>query len=439
LTQIEAARAGRFTPEAKSILSREPLDSTLFLQRVAAGEIVILRNRNHSNVDPVAVGKGLRTKVNANLGTSTDAADPDAEIAKAKAAVRFGADTLMDLSTGGNPADMLHRIMEEVSVVIGTVPVYEAAVSAIRHRGALVSMTEDDIFTVLERQALAGVDFFTVHCGVTRNSIGRLRAQGRRMDIVSRGGSFLAAWMEYHDRENPFFERFDRVVEIAKRHDVTLSLGDGLRPGSILDASDRAQIQELVILGELAERARRAGVQVMIEGPGHVPLDQVVANIQIEKTLCGGAPFYVLGPLVTDVAPGYDHITSAIGGALAAAAGADFLCYVTPGEHLRLPDLEDVRQGVIAARIAAHAADIAKAVPGAADWDRKMSEARHALDWDAQIALSVDPDRARLIRDSVKPKEGEVCTMCGDFCAIRLIRRTFPESSSGCGLAAGGS
>jgi phosphomethylpyrimidine synthase len=422
MTQKEAAKKNITTPEMESVLSHERIDPSVFRGRLASGEAVILKNANHRNVSPVAVGSGLRTKINANIGTSTDASDVEAEIDKAKTAVRYGADTIMDLSTGGDLEAVRRRIMEEVPVVIGTVPIYEAAVNAIRNRGGLTRMTADELFGVLERQAEEGVDFFTIHCGVTIESIERLKKQGRLMNIVSRGGSFLASWILANGRENPFFEQFDRVLEIAKARDVVLSLGDGMRPGSVLDATDRAQIQELIILGELTRRAREKDVQVMIEGPGHVPLDQIRSNVQLQKQLCENAPFYVLGPLVTDAAPGYDHITSAIGGAIAAASGADFLCYVTPGEHLKLPDSEEVRQGVVAARIAAHAADIVKGVPGALERDRAISKARRDLDWESQFKLALDPDRARQLRACTHPKEEEVCTMCGEYCAIKLVR-----------------
>jgi phosphomethylpyrimidine synthase len=378
------------------------------------------------------VGKGLRTKINANIGTSTDDSDVSAEIQKARIAVKYGADAIMDLSTGGDLTAIRKRIMEEVPAAIGTVPIYEAAIQAIQNRGNLTRMTDDDLFRVLERQAEEGVDFFTIHCGVTRQSIERLRKQGRLMNIVSRGGSFLTAWILANNRENPLFEQFDRVLEIAREFDVTLSLGDGMRPGSVLDATDRAQIDELLTLGELTRLAWDRGVQVMIEGPGHVPLDQIQANVQLQKKLCENAPFYVLGPLVTDAAPGYDHITSAIGGAIAASAGADFLCTVTPGEHLKLPDLEEVRQGVIAARIAGHAADLVKGVPGALERDRELSRARRDLDWETQFALSLDPDRARELRAKTHPKEETVCTMCGDYCAIKLVRETLDVRALGC-------
>jgi phosphomethylpyrimidine synthase len=428
MTQMEAARAGKITPEMETVAIHENVTPETIRRGVASGVVVVLKNQNHSIQKPVGVGKGLRTKINANLGTSNRRTDLSVEIEKAKTAVSAGADTLMDLSTGGDLRAIRRALMESVPIVMGTVPIYEAVVLAVHSKGALVKMTDEDLFHVLERQAEEGVDFFTVHCGVTRASLARLRNQGRLTDIVSRGGSFLAAWMAANRRENPLFEKFDRVLAIAERHDVVLSLGDGLRPGSLADATDRAQIEELIILGELTQRAWERNVQVMIEGPGHVPIHQIRTNIQLEKQLCAGAPFYVLGPLVTDVAPGYDHITSAIGGAIAGEAGADFLCYVTPGEHLKLPDPEDVHQGVIAARIAAHAADIAKGLPGALDWDKAMSKARKNLDWDNQIALSIDPAHARRVRGMDRSPGDDTCTMCGDFCAMKIAG----ESANSC-------
>lgn len=424
MTQMSEARAGRITEEMRAVADEEGVGVNHLRDCIARGEVVIPKNKNHGDIKPVGIGKGLRTKVNANIGSSTDYADIQYEVKKARIAVEVGADTIMDLSTGGDIVKIRQTIMKEVPVIIGTVPIYQTAIEAIQSRGALTKMTSDDIFSVLEQQAQEGVDFFTVHCGVTRRSIERLQKQGRLTDIVSRGGSFLTTWMIANEKENPLYEEFDRLLEIAGAHDVTLSLGDGLRPGSLKDATDRAQVEELITLGELTKQAWERDVQVMIEGPGHVPLDQIQTNIQLEKRLCANAPFYVLGPIVTDVAPGYDHITSAIGGTVAAAAGADFLCYVTPGEHLKLPDLEDVRQGVIATRIAGHAADIAKGLPGAMDWDIAMSKARKSLDWDNQIKLAIDPEHARELREKGKPHIQDVCSMCGEYCAIKLVDET---------------
>jgi phosphomethylpyrimidine synthase len=406
----------------QKVAGDENIDVNELMRRIASGEVIIPLNVHHQGVEPVGVGRGLRTKVNANVGSSTDYTDRSIEVEKARVAVEAGADTIMDLSTGGDVTEIRKSIMREVPAIIGTVPIYEAAIAAAKEKGALVKMTADDLFGVLEQQAEEGVDFFTVHCGVTISSLERLQKQGRLMDIVSRGGTFLATWMMANERENPLYDHYDRLLELAEKHDVTLSLGDGLRPGALTDATDRAQIEELVTLGELTKEAWSRNVQVMIEGPGHVPLDQIRTNIQLQKQVCSNAPFYVLGPVVTDVAPGYDHITSAIGGAIAAAEGADFLCYVTPGEHLKLPNVEDVRQGVVTTRIAAHAADIAKGIPGAKEWDIAMSKARKNLDWEEQMRLALDPQHARKLRDEGKPDSEEVCSMCGEYCAIRLVR-----------------
>ncbi len=429
MTQMADARAGRITPEVASVAKDEQCDVHLLQERIASGTVVIPKNRHHT-IRPVGIGKELRTKVNANIGTSTDQIDIDIEVKKAQTAIQAGADAIMDLSTGGDLVAIRRSIMDQVPAVIGTVPIYQAVVETVDARGALIKLTPDDLFRVLEQQAEEGVDFFTVHCGVTQSSIARLQNQGRLTDIVSRGGSFLTTWMIANDQDNPLYEQYDRLLEIARAHDVTLSLGDGLRPGCLDDATDRAQIEELIILGELTKRAWEQDVQVMIEGPGHVPLDQIKTNIQLQKQLCSGAPFYVLGPIVTDVAPGYDHITSAIGGAIAAEAGADFLCYVTPGEHLKLPDIDDVRRGVIATRIAAHAADIVKGVPGAVEWDRAMSKARKDRDWDAQIKLAIDPGHAKQIREKALPNSEDVCTMCGEYCAIKLVDEALGKTES---------
>ena len=423
MTQILEARKGNITPEMEAVARAEGVAVGHVAEGVASGTIVITRNKRHTSITPLGVGKGLRTKVNANIGTSKDRMSIDDEIAKLKAAVAAGADAVMDLSTGGPIVGIRAEILKQSTVSVGTVPVYQAAVETVAQGKAIVQMDPDLLFRVIEQQAEEGVDFVTVHCGVTLSSVERLKSQGRIMDVVSRGGAFHLEWMIHNGAENPLFTQYDRLVEIAKKYDVTLSLGDGMRPGCLADATDRAQIEELITLGELRDRAHEAGVQVMIEGPGHVPINQVETNIKIQKELCKGAPFYVLGPLVTDVAPGYDHITSAIGGAIAGAAGADFLCYVTPSEHLRLPDLEDVREGVIACRIAAHAADIAKGVKGAMDWDREMARRRKALDWKGQIELSINPERARRLRESSMPTESDVCTMCGEFCSMKGVSK----------------
>ncbi|WP_258360283.1 phosphomethylpyrimidine synthase ThiC [Moorella sulfitireducens (nom. illeg.)] len=421
MTQLEAARVGQVTRAMEKVAAKEGIRVEDLMAAVAAGQVVIPANKNHHNLEPCGIGKGLRTKVNANLGTSTSFPDIEPELEKLQEALDAGADAVMDLSTGGDIDGCRRRIIAHSPVAVGTVPIYQATVEAQEKYGALVEMTAEDLFKVIEKQAEDGVDFITVHCGVTLEVVDRLRREGRLADIVSRGGSFLTGWMLHHGEENPLYARYDRLLEIARRYDVTLSLGDGLRPGCLADATDRAQIQELIILGELVDRAREAGVQAMVEGPGHVPLNQVQANILLEKRLCHEAPFYVLGPLVTDVAPGYDHITAAIGGALAAAAGADFICYVTPAEHLGLPTLADVREGVIAARIAGHAADLVKGVPGAWEWDREMARARKALDWERQLELAIDPKKARQYRRNRNEAAAVTCSMCGDFCAMRLV------------------
>ncbi len=421
MNQIIEARKGNITPEMEAVARSEGVSLDHVLEGVANGTIVITRNRLHSKIAPLGVGKGLRTKTNANIGTSKEKMAIEDEIAKLKAAVSAGADAVMDLSTGGPVTDIRREVLKHSTVAVGTVPIYQAAVETVEQGKSIVQMDPEVIFRVIREQAEEGVDFITVHCGVTQSSVERLKRQGRIMDVVSRGGAFHLEWIIYNEAENPLYARFDRLIETAKKYDMTLSLGDGMRPGSLADATDRPQIEELITLGELRDIAFDEGVQVMIEGPGHVPINQVETNIKIQKELCKGAPFYVLGPLVTDVAPGYDHITSAIGGAIAGAAGADFLCYVTPSEHLRLPDIDDVREGVIAARIAAHAADIAKGVKGAMEWDREMSRRRKALDWKGQIELAIDPAKARRLRESSMPKESDVCTMCGEFCSMKGV------------------
>jgi phosphomethylpyrimidine synthase len=423
MTQLEKARRGDITEAMKIAAISEGVEAEYIRQGMVAGNIVLCRNVNHTKIKPLAIGLGLRTKVNANIGTSKDNNDLALELEKLKIATQVGADAVMDLSTGGDLAQIRKAVMEKATVAIGTVPIYQAAVKVLAEKKAISEMTSDDMFAVIEENGRDGVDFITVHCGVNRESVAAVEAQGRVLGIVSRGGSMTANWMYCNNRENPLYEEYDRLLEIAHRYDMVLSLGDGLRPGAIHDATDRGQLQELIILGQLAARARVAGVQVMIEGPGHVPITEVEANIRLQKKICQGAPFYVLGPLPTDIAPGYDHITSAIGGAIAGAAGADFLCYVTPAEHLRLPTLADVRDGVIAARIAAHIADIAKGVKGARERDRKMSECRKNFDWQGQVDLSIDPERTVALLEKSKSAQDEGCTMCGEFCAIKLGKR----------------
>lgn len=423
MTTLEAARQGTITDLMKQAAAAEGIDPELLRSRIAAGTAIICHNNRRQGGTPLAVGLGLRTKVNANIGTSRDDTSIDNELEKVRVAVAAGADAIMDLSTGG-PVDEIRRaIIAETDICIGTVPLYQAALDAIyRQKKAIVDMTVEDIFAGISKHLDDGVDFITVHCGVTRATVERMDREGRIMDVVSRGGSFTVEWMAHNNAENPLFEYFDRLLAIVKPYDAVLSLGDGFRPGCLADATDRAQIQELILLGELTQRAWDAGIQVMIEGPGHVPLHQIAANIQLQKRLCHGAPFYVLGPLVTDIAPGYDHITSAIGGTVAAAAGADFLCYVTASEHLRLPTVEDVHEGVMACRIAAHAGDIVKGVKGAMEQDIAMAKCRKALDWPGQFALALDPAKARRLRaESGVDEEHGACTMCGEFCAYKVM------------------
>ena len=422
MTQVEAARRGDLTDEIKLVAEREKRSPEFVAEGLRKGTIVIPVNRLRRGLYAVGIGEGLSTKVNANLGTSPDDVRLEKELAKLKAAIDAGADTVMDLSTGGDLARIRKAIIEASTVPVGTVPIYDAAVRVVRTKRSIVEMKPDELFEAIEDHLKAGVDFITVHCGVTRSVLRQLEECGRLTDVVSRGGSFILEWMYYNQKENPLYERYDDLLDLARTYDATLSLGDGLRPGSLADATDLVQVGEMVVIGELVERARRACVQVMVEGPGHVPLDEVKANVILEKKVCRGAPFYVLGPLVTDIAAGYDHIAGAIGGAVAAAAGADFLCYVTPSEHLRLPDVDDVREGVIAARIAAHVGDIVKRVPGASDWDRSMSEARKALDWDRMLELAIDPEHARQLRKSSMPKDAEICTMCGEYCAMKKVK-----------------
>ncbi len=425
MTQLEQARKGIITKAVERVAQKENIDPEVLRARVAEGTVVVPANINHRHLDPVGIGKGLTIKVNANIGTSRDHADLAEELSKLSAAIDSKADTVMDLSTGGDITKIRHAILQDLKLPVGTVPIYQAAVETARDLGGIIHLTPDLLFGAVQSQAEDGVDFMTIHCGVTLGALERLRLQGRTTDIVSRGGAFLATWMLSHHKENPFYEDFDRLLSIARKYDVTLSLGDGLRPGSLADATDRAQIHELLTLGELTQRAWDAGVQVMIEGPGHIPLHEVEANVVLQKRLCKGAPFYVLGPLVTDIASGYDHVACAIGGAVAGMAGADFLCYVTPAEHLKLPSPEDVKEGVIASRIAAHAADITRGRTGAIEWDFEMSKARKALDWKKQIALSIDPAKAKAYRASSKPSSDDVCTMCGEFCAIKIVRDYF--------------
>ncbi len=421
-TQIKAAKNGQITEEMRIVAKDEDNLLQRVRQRIAKGTLIITRNVRRENVHPTGIGEGLRTKVNTNIGTSPDMCDVNLEIEKAKIAVKYGTDTLMDLSIGGNIDEIRRTILKAVDVPIGTVPIYQAAIEAAKKKGAIIHMTEDDIFNTIERHAKDGVDFMTVHCGVTQQIVKRIARHPRLMGIVSRGGTFLTAWILRHNKENPLYSNYDYLLEIAAEYDFALSLGDGLRPGCIFDSTDWPQIQELLTIGELVERARTANVQAMVEGPGHLPLNHVESNVQLEKSICKDAPFYVLGPIVTEIAPGYDHIVGAIGGALAGLAGADFLCYLTPSEHLGLPNLEDVKEGVIATKIAAHAVDIVKLGSKASARDLAMAKARANLDWKKQFENALDPEKAMKIRSRVKLKRPETCSMCSEYCALKILK-----------------
>ena len=421
-TQMEAARKGIVTEELKKVAEKERMTVEELMPLVAAGKVVICANKHHKCIDPEGVGSMLRTKINVNLGISKDCKDYDVEMEKVMAAVNMGAHAIMDLSSHGNTIPFRRKLTAECPAMIGTVPVYD---SVIHYQRDLATLTAKDFIDVVRLHAEDGVDFVTLHCGITRKTIEQIKKHKRKMNIVSRGGSLVFAWMCMTGEENPFYEHFDEILDICEEYDVTISLGDACRPGCLADATDVCQIEELVRLGELTKRAWAHNVQVMVEGPGHVPLDQVAANMKVQQSICMGAPFYTLGPLVTDIAPGYDHITAAIGGAVAAMNGAAFLCYVTPAEHLALPNVDDVKQGIIASKIAAHAADIAKGIPGARDIDDKMADARQKLDWEAQYACALDPDTARAIRDSRRPEDdhSDTCSMCGKFCAVRSMNK----------------
>ncbi len=424
---LENARKGKATNAVRLALESEHLSLEDALQKIAAGHAVVPSNNIRNVAKPCLIGGGSKIKVNANIGSSMDHESMVEELDKLKMAVSNGADTVMDLSTGTGWKTILDGITKASPVPLGTVPVYQVFGVAMDNGREVADVNKEEIFSAVEDHCKAGVDYLTLHCGVTRRSVALLKEQGRKMGIVSRGGSLMAEWMEKRGEENPLYTHFDRLSEILHEYDVTYSLGDGLRPGCLADAGDRGQIEELISLGELQKKAFKAGVQTMIEGPGHVPMDQIAENIRIQKSLCGGAPFYVLGPIVTDIAPGYDHITSAIGGAIAAWSGADFLCYVTPAEHLRLPDIEDVRVGVITARIAAHAADIARGIPNAMQPDNKMADARASFDWKKQFELALDPVTARKFRDEILPEDEDVCSMCGHLCALKTSRRAMGE------------
>ena len=419
-TQMDAARKGIITAAMKQVADYENMSAETIRDLVAKGQVAIPANKNHTCLKPYGIGTKLKTKINVNLGTSKDCLDMDVEMEKVQEAVNLGAESIMDLSSFGDTRKFRTKLTSECSAIIGTVPIYDAVVY---YNKALKSITSREWIDVVRMHAEDGVDFMTIHCGINKATAQRFKNTKRHMNIVSRGGSIIFAWMELTGNENPFYEYYDEILDICNQYDVTISLGDACRPGCIEDAGDISQIEELVTLGELTQRAWDKNVQVMIEGPGHMPLNQIRSNMEIEQTICKGAPFYVLGPLVTDVAPGYDHITAAIGGAIAATYGASFLCYVTPAEHLRLPTVEDVKEGIIASKIAAHAADIAKGVPGAKDWDHQMGEARRELDWEKQFDLAIDGDKARRYRAESKPEKEDTCTMCGKMCAVRNINK----------------
>ncbi|SFC61918.1 phosphomethylpyrimidine synthase ThiC [Clostridium uliginosum] len=419
-TQMDAAKKGIITHEMKVVSEKENIDVEIIRGLIAEGKIVIPANKNHKNISAEGVGQGLRTKINVNLGISKDCQNFDLELEKVRTAIEMKAEAIMDLSNYGKTEGLRKKIIDISPAMIGTVPIYDALGF---YDKELKDITVDEFFDVVEKHGKDGVDFITIHAGINKETIETLKRNKRLTNIVSRGGSLLFAWMELNKKENPFYEYFDRLLDICAKYDMTISLGDACRPGSLNDATDASQIKELITLGELTKRAWEKNVQIIIEGPGHMPLNEIKANMLLQKKLCYGAPFYVLGPLVTDVAPGYDHITSAIGGAIAATYGADFLCYVTPAEHLRLPNLEDMKEGIVATRIAAHAADIAKGIPNAIDWDNEMSAARADLDWEGMIGLSIDPEKAKRYREESKPHDAETCTMCGKMCSMRTMKK----------------
>lgn len=415
-TQMEAAKKGIVTPQMKAVAEKEQMDLGELMAKMAAGEVAVPANIHHTSLSPEGVGSGLRTKINVNLGISGDSKDYEREMRKVDMALEFGVESIMDLSNYGKTHDFREKLIKKSTAMIGTVPMYDAIGYLDKD---LLEISAQDFLSVVEAHAREGVDFVTIHAGLNRRAVESFRREGRKMNIVSRGGSLLFAWMEMTGNENPFFEYYDQVLEILREHDVTISLGDALRPGCLKDGSDAGQIAELIEIGDLTRRAWEKDVQVLVEGPGHMAMDEIAANMKIQKRLCHNAPFYVLGPLVTDIAPGYDHITSAIGGAIAAASGADFLCYVTPAEHLRLPDVNDVREGIVASRIAAHAADIAKGIKGARSADDKMAAARHKMDWEEMFGLAIDGEKAREYFESTPPADRHTCSMCGKMCAVR--------------------
>lgn len=419
-TQMDAARKGIITKEMEIAAKKENMDVKELMEYMAKGQVIIPCNKLHTSIEPNAIGSMLKTKINVNLGISRDWKDMDMEIEKVNNAVKMGAESIMDLSSYGDTRTFRKRLTKECPAMIGTVPIYDAVVY---YHKPLKEITSKEWIDIVRMHAEDGVDFMTIHCGINKATAGRFKANRRLTNIVSRGGSIIFVWMEMTGEENPFYEHYDEILDICREYDITMSLGDACRPGCLKDASDISQIEELVTLGELTARAWEKDVQVMVEGPGHMPMNQIAANMEIQKTICKGAPFYVLGPLVTDIAPGYDHITAAIGGAIAAASGASFLCYVTPAEHLRLPSLDDVKEGIIASRIAAHAADIAKGVKGAIEWDHQMSLARKKLDWEEMFDICIDPEKARRYRAEAKPEKEDTCSMCGNFCAVKNMNR----------------
>jgi len=419
-TQMDAARKNIITDAMRTVAAYENKSEESIRALVAKGQVVIPANRHHKCLTPYGIGNSLKTKINVNLGTSRDCLDLDVELEKVMMAVNLGAEAIMDLSSYGDTQKFRRKLTAECPACLGTVPIYDAVVY---YNKPLKLITAQEWLDIVKMHAEDGVDFMTIHCGINRKTAARFKRLKRHMNLVSRGGSIIFAWMELTGNENPFYEHFDEILKICQEHDVTLSLGDACRPGAIADAGDLIQIDELVTLGELTQRAWEQNVQVIIEGPGHMPLNQIQSNMEIQKTVCQGAPFYVLGPLVTDIAPGYDHITGAIGGAIAATYGASFLCYVTPAEHLCLPNVDDVKQGIIATKIAAHAADVAKGIPGASDWDYQMSEARRNLDWEAQFKLAIDPTHAKNRREASMPEKEDTCTMCGKMCAVRNVNK----------------
>lgn len=427
MTQRKAALKNQITPEMKRVAQQENIDAEIIREGIKNGEIVITKNKKHKIEKLCGIGRGLTVKVNTNIGSSPLHMNKKEEIEKLKIAEKYGTDTIMDLSLGALLKQIRKEIIKQSKIPIGTVPVYQVGYELSKNKRTLADMKIDDILKVIREQAEEGVDFMTVHCGVTMETLKRMEREKRVINVVSRGGSMLIANMKKNNKENPMYEYYDKILEIAREYDVTLSLGDGFRPGAVADSTDRSQIFELIMLGELAQRAWDYGVQVMIEGPGHIPLNEIITNIQIQKTICHNAPFYVLGPLVTDISPGYDHIPSAIGGALAAYAGADFLCYMTPSEHLKLPEVSDVKEGVIATRIAAHSADLAKGIPSAVEWDLQMAQARRKLDWEKQIRISIDPEKSKQYRDQSEASKEKVCTMCGEFCAIQQVNEVLGE------------